>query len=273
MYLLFDIGGTKMRLAVSRDGKTLGAPIIVSTPEKFFEGMQLFKEITIGLIRANKADKVKAVAGGVAGPLDSKKTKLLRAPNLSGWVGKPLAQELKKMFKAPVHLENDAALAGLGEGVYGAGRGHKIVAYLTVSTGVGGARIVDGRIDASAFGFEPGHQLVGSSGKTLGSYISGNSLQKRFHLPAKEIKDKKVWDETARWLSMGLHNTIVHWSPEVVVLGGSIMHDISLALVKRELKKTLIIFPRLPEIKKAELGDTAGLWGALDFMKHIARSM
>lgn len=257
-----------MRLAVSRDGKTLGAPVIVHTPEKFSDGMVLFEKMAIGLIRTNVSYKVKAVAGGIAGPLDKKKTKLVRASNLSNWVGKPLAQELKKMLKAPVYLENDAALAGLGEATFGAGRGHKIVAYLTISTGVGGARIVDGKIDANAFGFEPGKQIIGQHGTTLEDYISGNSLQRRFHMAPKDIKDKKVWNEVACWLAVGLQNTAVYWSPEVIVLGGSIMKNISLAQVKSQLKKTLINFPQLPEIKKAELGDFGGLWGALHFVNR-----
>jgi glucokinase len=53
---------------------------------------------------------------------------------------------------------------GLGEAVFGAGKGREIVVYMTISTGVGGARIVGGKIDASAMGFEPGHQIIDACG-------------------------------------------------------------------------------------------------------------
>ena len=57
-------------------------------------------------------------------------------------------------------IANDTAVVGLGEAHRGAGIGYNIVTYITVSTGVGGTRIVDGRIDRRIYGFEPGHQTI-----------------------------------------------------------------------------------------------------------------
>ena len=150
MYLLFDIGGTKTRLALSKDGKKFGDVVIIETPQKFEEGISVFKKAVEEL---TKGEKITKAVGAISGPLNREHSMVINAPNLKGWNNKPLQKELKKILSAPVVIENDAALVGLGEAVYGAGKGYDIVAYITVSTGVGGARIVNKAIDVSAMGF------------------------------------------------------------------------------------------------------------------------
>lgn len=275
MFLLFDIGATKMRLAVSRDGNSFAEPKIVETPKDFDEGMSLFKKTAAEL---SGGEKIKAATGGIAGLLDQKKEELVNSPNLPGWVNKPLKETIEKLMDVPVYIENDAAIVGLGEAVIGAGKGYDIVAYITVSTGVGGARIVAGKIDRNRFGFEPGHQIIDPGGalfpgrSTLGhleGLVSGTAIEKRYHKKPYEISDPKVWEEIALWLAYGLNNTIVHWSPDVVVLGGSMMKSISLEKVTVNLHKILTIFPKAPIVKRAELGDSGGLYGALTIVQNI----
>src|SRR3990167_4329700 len=115
MYLLFDIGGTKMRMGIAENFKTISKTVILPTPKRFADGMALFKKTTKELANGKK---IKAISGGIAGPLDKNKTMIFNAPNLPDWKNKPLAKEFQKIFKAPVYLENDAVLAGLGEAVF-----------------------------------------------------------------------------------------------------------------------------------------------------------
>jgi len=277
MFLLFDIGGTKKRLAVSRDGKSFDEPKIVDTPQDFNAGMSLFQKITLEL---SGGGKINAVAGGIAGPLDREKTKLVNSPNLSGWIDKPLKETLQKILKIPVYLENDAAIVGLGEATNGAGKGEEIVAYITVSTGIGGARIVDGKIDRNIFGFEPGHQIIDPAGTLcpicgfaghLEGHVSGAALEARYHKKPYEITNPQIWEEEAKWLAYGLNNTAVYWSPSVIVLGGSMIikgPGISIERISFHFKKTLSIFPEHPRLAKAELGDVGGLYGALEILKQ-----
>nr|MBD3359321.1 ROK family protein [Candidatus Buchananbacteria bacterium] len=267
MYLLFDIGGTKTRLAITKNGKKLDQVKIFSTPEDFEFGSNLIYEQALVL---SQRKKIKTVYGGLAGPLDKTKSKLLNAPNLPTWINKPFKNKLKQKFKVPVYLENDAALAGLGEANYGAGQGYKIIAYLTISTGVGGAKIVNRQIEQNSLGFEPGHQLINYDGKknsqTLEENISGSYLQTKYKRPAKKIKDQKIWQNEARLLAYGLNNLVVLWSPEIIILGGSLMDSINLSLVKKYLKQTVNIFPDIPDLKKAKKGDLSGLYGALSLI-------
>lgn len=272
MYLVFDIGGTNFRVAVSNDGKTILQSKIVPTPQDFQTGIQVLKQAADELSLDSKIEKI---AGGIAGPLDKQKSMLVSSPHIPGWVKKPLKDELEKVFDYPVTLENDADLGGLGEAVYGAGKGKSIVAFITVGTGAGGVRIVEGRVDKNTSGFEPGHQIIFPGGKPcncggkghLEAYIAGSYLGEAYQKEASGIKDDNIWEKVAKILSIGINNTIVYWSPDIVVLGGSVVKSLSLDKIKTYLKEELKIFPVMPEIALAALGDDAGLYGALELLK------
>lgn len=276
MYLLFDIGGTKTRLAISRDGKSFEQPTIIQTPQDFKQAVALIVKTAKELVKNKKISKI---VGGVPGTIDQQKNRLNVLPNLPKWNKKPLANELQKALEAPVFIENDAALAGLGEAMFGAGRGKKIVAYLTISTGTGGAKIVAGKVDPNFCGFEPGHQLINFTDHYYlntqihgdwESYISGTALEKRYKIFNEQNQSKKFWRQYYQYLAYGLHNVAVFWSPEVIVLGGGVMQNpnIDLKQLQLEFNKTILsIFPKAPLIKKATLGDLNGLYGALSLLK------
>lgn len=274
MYILFDIGGTKMRVVSADRKKFLAEPVIVNTPKNFYDGIETLKNIINNLANGTP---VEAIVGGVAGVLNPEKTGLAKSPNLGEWVGGDIKKALMETFNVPVSIENDSAFVGLGEATYGAGRNSSIVVYLTISTGVGGARIVNGVIDENALGFEPGHQIIdpdntlcpSCEGNDLEAYVSGASIEKRFGKKPYDIHDEKVWDEIAKFLAYGLANTLVHWSPDIVVLGGSMMKEVGIPIpaVKKHLAEILKIFPTIPEIKKAELDDFGGLYGALSYAR------
>ncbi len=276
MYILFDIGATNMRLAVSRDGGALDRTRNVSTPADFEEGIRVFRDTALELAGGEKID---AVVGGIAGPLDKAKTMAVGGPNIPGWWNKPLKASLERELSTKAYIENDAALGTLGEAIYGAGRGYPIVVFITVSTGVGGARVVRGRIDEAAMGFEPGAQIIDAGNALcpgwsergyLINYISGADIERQFGQKPYEIKDEKFWDERARFLAYGLNNITVIWSPDIIVLGGSMMNEIGIPIerVRHYLKEALNIFPDPPVVEKAQLGDELGLYGALAYINQ-----
>ncbi len=246
----------------------LGEPVIFDTPQRVEEGLARFAEEAR---RLAGSEPIERVVAGLPGVLWKEKTTLFRAPHLPAWEGVDIAARLRSELGAPVVLENDTALNGLGEAYAGAGVGFPIVAYITVSTGVGGVRIVDGAIDHSAQGFEIGHQYLflhghdNANAQTIESLVSGSALQERTGKHPLEITDPDVWEESARLFAYALHNTILHWSPHCVVLGGSMFKEggISIPRVQKHLQGIMHMFPQLPEIRHASLGDIAGLHGAL----------
>lgn len=278
MIMICDIGGTKMRLSHSINVGFFSDPNTSKTPDDFNDGVKILQEYIDKI-------KPKKIVIGIAGSLNQDKTSLVAAPNLKNWEGKNIKESLKT--DADIFIENDTALVGLGEATVGAGKNYHIVAYITVSTGVGGVRIVDKKIDINRHGFEPGHQIVDLDNTACGpdceniehhgighldNLVSGKALEQKTGKKATEITDSKIWNEHADHLAAGLYNTIVHWSPDVVVLGGSMIVGDPAIPFDRIVKKTeelMHTFPILPEIKKALLKDVGGLHGALYYGEHL----
>lgn len=262
MYLVFDIGGTNSRIAVSSDGKTLTQSKTIPTEKDFEQAVLAIEKIAKQLA---SGQKIQAVAGGLAGVLDAQKSMLIKSPHLKPWVNKSVKLKLAEVFQAEVKLENDVALAGLGEACFGQFKDQKIIAYLAIGTGVGGVRIVDQKIDRNSQGFEPGHQIIVPDGNLcscggkghLETYVSGAYL-----------KEPINWDEVSKFLAIGLNNTIVHWSPNLVILGGSVSQSIPTDKVSKYLAEFLTIFPQLPPLVTSSLGNQAGPLGALKLITN-----
>jgi len=271
MYFLIDIGGTKTRISYSHDGEFLRDFKIFPTFSFYEEEEEEIKKF-VNRFASAKITKVACV--GIAGVLDSKKEKLTFSPNLPLWVGKEIKKKLKKLFPDGVFLRNDAELAGLGEAIKGAGKDFSIVSYITVGTGVGGARIVDKRIDSSNFGFEPGHQIIDIDKSLDGEsfelehFISASGIKKRLGKDPHLIEKTEI-EQIESIFAAGLANSILHWSPEAVVVGGGLVLGgiISLGAVEKKLK-TFLKIRTLPKILRAKLGEKSAIIGGLEFLKQ-----
>jgi len=277
MHILFDIGGTKTRVASTNDLCTLTDVVKFDTPLDYKSGMEAIFEAIDAL---KKGAKIAGIAGGIRGPLNREHTGIVSETKLRDWVGRSIVGDLQKEYDVPVYLDNDTALVGLGEVVFGAGKGYNIVAYHTVSTGVGGARFVDGHLDVMSIGFEPGHQILDvdrtvighATAPTLENLVSGTALETRRGMKPYDIsQDDHVWDELAQYLASGLNNTIVYWSPEIIILGGSMIVGnprILLEDIIRHTKATIGELMPCPLIVDAKLKDEGGLYGAMALLKN-----
>lgn len=264
MYLVGDIGGTHIRLGVSNDLKTILSSTILDTPGSFEKAMALIKTKSFDL---TMGEKIELAAFGVAGPLDQFHNKLTKAPNLPGWEDKPLKELLTTALNTIVYIENDAAVGALGEAVFGAGQSFKIVGFLTIGTGVGGAKVVNGELDPNIHGFEPGNQIIDGE-HTLEDLVSGNALEKLYNQKAEDIKSPEVWDKVERSISIGINNLSVAWSPEIIILNGSVIKSVNIQKIKDFLTNTLKIQDP-PQISASQLGDEAGLYGGLVLLNNL----
>ena len=266
-YCVFDIGGTNTRLAISHDGRKIAKSLTAPTARNYSQGMRVVAQLYQKL---NIHGQAKLVAGGVAGTFNKAKTKTLHCPQLPNWVGQPMKQDLTKIFHCPVTLENDVAFGGLGEAVAGAGRHSAIVGYFAVGTELGGSRIVDGQIDRVAFGFEPGMQyfIRDRHWQTLEEIIGGKGIKQNYRMKPEDISDQKIWRELREYLLLGMRNAIALWSPDIFVLGGSVMNKLWPLQVSTRLSRGLI----WPTIKRGSLGDSATLIGALVYLQNDAKT-
>ncbi len=283
MYLVFDIGATKTRLAVSKDFQNLEKVVIFETPQSYEAGISSIKNYFSKL-----GGELKMVAGCLPGTFDAQKTHVLFSKNMPEWEGKPLKGDLEDFLKCPVYIGNDSSFAALGEAHLGAGIGKRVVAYLTISTGVGGKRVVDGKIDMVGSSYEPGYQIVDANfpahldflqdrdkypngAAYLQRLISGDDLQRRFKKDPKLIADPVLWNEVANYLAIGINNVIAMWSPDVVVLGGGIINAkrVDIQKINSLVREYAIFVSEVPEVRFSKLGDKAGLVGGLKYLEQL----
>lgn len=264
MYLLIDIGGTKTRVTVTEHREAFVEPIVFSTPQNFEEWIPELKQAASTLSQGRKMD---GVIVGVPGTLTHGGT-IQKTPNLPEWQGVPLSARIGEIFDCPVVIENDTALVGLGEAVFGAGKGHPIVAYLTISTGVNGVRIVEGKIDKSMHGFEIGHSIIDDK-NDVESLIGGGALERRFGKPSHEVHDISLWNKVNHYAGIFGANTTMYWSPSIIVYGGPVMNDLHIETIEYEAKQFLTMYDETPIFIRGTLKDFGGLYGALARSKEI----
>lgn len=271
MYILVDIGGTKMRVATTVDLERFERPQIFHTPGKYHQGIQTLID---AINTASEGATITRIMVGMPGVVAEDHRSLITNGNIPDWKEKPVAADLEKAFGGRVHIENDTALCGLGEAVSGAGKGARVVMYLTVSTGAGGVRIVDGVIDLPDRSAEIGYQYltIEEPLQRFADLVSGRSISKRFGMAPRDLgKDHEVWEELARYVAIGVHNSILHWTPDRVVLGGSMFNEIGIPVdrVAFYVKEIMRGLPLVPEIVHSSLGDVGGLWGGLARLRQL----
>ena len=179
MFLGIEIGGTKLQLGV---GPGDGGPLVAL--KRLDVNPQLGADRIRGQIeQAGKAlveaHEVEAVGIGFGGPVDVDAGRTVVSHQVDGWKDFPLADWCRETFGLPTVLSNDSDSAGLAEARFGAGRGHRIVFYTNVGSGIGGAFAIDGNVYRGGAGIasELGHLRPGlaadSSDQTLESIASG----------------------------------------------------------------------------------------------------
>jgi glucokinase len=301
--LALDIGGTKLAAGVvDSTGRVHSFHAAPSEPERGpDDGLARLFELGRRAI-ADAGLEVTAVGVGCGGPLDSERGVLLAPLHLPGWRDVPVVARARQAFGVSGALENDATAAAAGEHRFGAGAGARHMVYLTLSTGVGGGVIVDGRLYRGAMGNggELGHVTVDWHGRPcrgcgrrgcLEAYASGTSIGERaaealatgdhqsilaaLERPtaadvAAAARDGdrlavQLWDETVLALACGLTSIVNLFEPEVVVLGGGVTRagEQLLGPVRREVEAHAVRPAGSPlAIRQSALGDQVGIVGA-----------
>ena len=94
-------------------------------------------------------------------------------------------------------------------------------------------------------------RFIQGDGSRWEDYVSGSGWQKRYHQLSLSVTDEKIWEEAARWLALGLHNVIL------------LLH-----VTLNHLEEITKIFPEVPLVKRAMLGEFVGLHGALVYLER-----
>ena len=181
-----DIGGTKVLGGVVDENGNILANHREATPKE--GGVALTTTIAnVAKVLLRDHDAV-AMGVSAAGFVSSDRETMLATPNISGWNGVNLKNELGKLIDLPIVIENDANAAAWGEAVFGAGVGEAQMMMITVGTGIGGGAVIEGKLHRGAYGIaaEFGHLRVVPEGHLCGcgargcfeQYASGNALMR-----------------------------------------------------------------------------------------------
>lgn len=296
-----DLGGTKIYTAlVDLDGNMIKEKTVETLVAEGEQAVANRIMDTIQyVIEDIDKDLIKAIGIGSPGPLDVKKGIIVENSNLP-FKNFEIVKVIQERFELPTYLDNDANVATLGEFMFGAGKGSENMVYITVSTGVGGGAVLNGKLYRGSTGnaLEVGHMTVSTEGPRCGcgnvgcaeSFASGTAIGKR----AKEavttnvatalkkydnVTSKEVFIEASNgdrvaqeilntaltYLGITVGNVITNFDPEKVVLGGGVINggDIVIETVKKEVAaRCLKPFVENCSIEKAILGGKAGVLGA-----------
>jgi glucokinase len=298
-----DIGGTKIAAGVVDGAGRVHAFAVEPThasrgPE---EGLERLFALGRTAIEAAGLD-VDAVGIGCGGPLDDVQGILVAPPHLPGWERLELAARAEAAFGRPAVLENDATAAAAAEHRFGAGVGTRTLVYLTVSTGVGGGAVVDGRLfrGSRGNGAELGHVTVACDGRPcpgcgrrgcLEAYVSGTSIAARARealamsdgssslasaqrVTAADVAAaaragdplaSSIWDETTTMLACGVVSIVNVFEPEIVVVGGGVSSagEQLLAPVREHVRaEAMTPAGREAQVVRAALDGHVGVVGA-----------
>jgi glucokinase len=248
---------------------------------------------------------------GAPGPIDPSGV-LYDPPNLPGWKGVSLVNELAGPLGLPIYAGNDANLGALAEYRFGAGAGVDHLVYLTVGTGIGGGVISHGRMLTGWRGFaaELGHQTLDPDGPRCGcgqpghleAFASGPAIAREARKALEQGRSSTIPEQaggavTAKsvaaaamggdplaidllrqagyYLGLGLVNLIHILEPQRILIGGGVSQAGELLLgPARQTVDQRLMSPvyRGVEILPAALGPDVGLMGAAALVMQEAGS-
>jgi glucokinase len=266
LILGIDLGGSKILTAVVKsEGEVLSSN---ESTTRATEGRDIvIQSIVDSAHSAMKQasctiSEISAIGIGAPGISNPEAGILFTSPNLPGWRNVLLRDIIQNKLDKKAFLINDANAAALGELYFGAAHGTHNFIYITLSTGIGGGIVIDGKIYTGAIGTagEIGHMTIDDNGPLCNcgnkgcweALASGTALareaKRRIKEGAKtsvlkytegdlekvtaqiihsaaEQGDKLAKDLIARtgyYVGVGVANLINIFNPELIVIGGGL---------------------------------------------------
>ncbi len=306
IYAVADIGGTKILLMLVGPDRDVILRRFLPTPAEAAPELVVgaLDEALLGMLRETGRDRQSLAGLGVciAALLDYDAGVIYESPNLDWHEPVPFRKMLQDRCGCPVWLENDTNAAVLGEVKYGAARGHRHAAYITISTGIGAGLYLDGEIYRGSGGFagEIGHIKRYGKGRRCGcgdydcleAWASGEGIARSARSLWDEgdpstglLNTAAVFDLAAAGNSLastiiekavedigtGLANLVTLLNPTCLVIGGGVARNqpALIGLLQERINK-IAVPPAVKitrvEVAAARLEPEAGAWGMFAMM-------
>lgn len=291
-----DIGGTKIAVGiVDNDGRVLVRMQAPTDPGHYSSGIELIARM-LRQTAQNTGVQLSGVGIGSTGPVDPIRGEFGDVDFLPGWRGRSPVRDLAQIFHVQVALENDGDAAALAEAGWGAGRNRSRLIYVTVGTGIGGGLVFDGKLYRGVDGAHPevGHHVIDptgpecscgfrgcweslAAGPAMAAWFERNAPAAHPHregITAERICELaqqgdaaalQAVEHEAFYLGLGLANLINLFTPDAIVLSGSVMKSAPLFLdrIRAVIRRGCRFVPfEKTELTLASLGDDTNLIGA-----------
>ena len=231
IFVGLDIGGTKlMAAAADQAGR-----ILQRTRRQTSASLQTDLDNLHQMIaEVSDGQAIEGIGAAIGGPLDWK-SGVVSPLHQPAWRNVPLKKIMEERWQCPFSVDVDTNVAAFGEYYRSNLNVHKFV-YLTISTGVGGGLIVEGKIDRGLNGAHPemGHQAINyhclfperiacecGVPDCLEALISGNGIRRIYQKPAEALNPTE-WQEIAYNLGQGLRNIATLYAPDIIRIGGGV---------------------------------------------------
>ena len=275
-----EAGGTKMVVAIGdENGKIIEQKSIPTTTPA--ETMPLIEEFF-------KDKDIKALGVACFGPIDLDRRSVtygyITSTPKTAWKNYNIVGELKDKLGIPVGFDTDVNGSLLGEITWGCAKGLTDAIYLTIGTGIGGGVMTNGKLLHGMLHPELGHIRLGKLPEDKGASVcpfhddcfeglaSGPSIEKRWGKKAIELKNQQeVWELEAEYIGTALANFCMTLSPQKIILGGGVMHQLQLfPLIRKAFEKKNAGYINTEALKNldeyivpASLNDDQGIMGAI----------
>jgi glucokinase len=255
------------------------------------------------MLRECAAEANASIAGigiGSTGPVNPLTGSFENLDTIPQWSGASPVADLAREFDVSAAIENDADAGALGEAAWGAGKNKSRLIYVTVGTGIGGGMIFDGHLYRGVDGSHPevAHQVLEAHGPpcTCGlrgcweALASGPAMERWMeshpeykgeagisarhiyeHAMAGDPLAARAVERETFYLGIGLANLVNLFTPDAIILGGSVMKSAGAFLSDiRDVMRQGCRFVPLDkvELSLASLGDDANLIGAARVWHH-----
>ncbi len=228
MYVAVDNGGTSTRVALMPDLTRPDLEMLDRFPTILSYHAQM--ERLIKTISQLEPQGIEGIGISLGGHIARDGRTVSDAVNLRDYEGKPYVRQLEKRFGCPVRMAHDTVCGLLGEKAFGALKDYDQCAYLTISTGTGGAIQLRKNGNALTVSISMGHQIIAGNprvclcGQTgcLETITGGKQIALRSGREASEITDGAFWQELTEALAIGIVNLCHLAHSEAVVISGGI---------------------------------------------------
>lgn len=271
MYVGVDIGGTKTLIGVFTPAGQLIEKIKFSTSQDYVQ----FKQDLARKIAKLTTKQFTACAIGVRGILNRAKGILKTGGNALAWRDIPLLADVSSLLNCPVFMENDSKLAALSEASLVKDIYHKAF-YLTISSGINGAFVVEGKLDQNTIDSEIGLMIYPQNGKyqVWENFTSGKAIVEKYGHQIKEINDDQILSNISESIAMGLINLSALFTPDVFIIGGGVGSHLEklvsplnskISEMKPDMNPEMIT---IPPIIKAQRPEEAVIYGCYLLAKN-----